>query len=215
MIFAVAAPAQTGKNREINKLADHAEAVADSRSAFLMNNASSKWKGWVMRKAKAFTLVEILIVVLLLGVLAAIVIPAIAGSTTPAKESALATDLQLLRRFILVYKSQHLEIGPGYPNGNNSAAPTEQAFIEHATISSNANGETAPVGTVGFSRGPYMQEIPVNPFNRKSSVQMLGDGEAFPADADDSHGWIYKAATSEIRAGNSGTSENGKRYYDY
>jgi len=168
-----------------------------------------------MRKAEAFTLVEILIVVVLLGVLAAIVIPAIAGSTTPAKESALATDLQLLRRFILLYKSQHLEIGPGYPDGDTSVAPTEEAFIEHATMSSNANGETAPIGTAGFNRGPYMQKIPVNPFNNKSSVQMLDDGEAFPADADNSHGWIYKAATSEMRADNSGADENGKRYYDY
>lgn len=168
-----------------------------------------------MKKAKAFTLVEILTVVLLLGILAAIVIPAIAGSTTSAKESALATDLQLLRRFILVYKSQHLEIGPGYPNGDISAAPTEQAFIEQATLSSNANGETAPIGTPGFNRGPYIQKMPVNPFNGKSSVQMLGDGEAFPADADDSHGWIYKAATSEMRADHSGADVSGKRYYDY
>lgn len=168
-----------------------------------------------MKKAGAFTLVEILVVVLLLGVLAAIVLAAVSGSTTSAKESALATDLQLLRRFILVYKSQHREIGPGYPDGDVSAAPIEQAFIEHATISSNTDGETAPIGTAGFNRGPYMQKIPVNPFNGRSSVQMLGDGEAFPADADDSHGWIYKAATSEMRADHSGTDESGKRYYDY
>jgi prepilin-type N-terminal cleavage/methylation domain-containing protein len=168
-----------------------------------------------MRKVKAFTLVEILIVVLLLGILAAIVIPAIAGSSTAAKESALATDLQLLRTFILVYKSQHLEVSPGYPNGDTSAAPTEQVFVEHATMSSNVNGETAPMGTVGFNRGPYMQMVPVNPFSGTISVQMLGDGEAFPAEADDSHGWIYKAATSEMRADTSGADENGKRYYDY
>ncbi len=168
-----------------------------------------------MRKAKAFTLVEIMIVVVLLGVLAAIVIPAIAGSTTSAKASALATDLQLLRRFILVYRSQHLEIGPGYPDGDTTVAPTEQGFIEHATMSSNANGQSAPVGTAGFNRGPYVQKIPVNPFNGKSSVQMLGDGEAFPAEADDSHGWIYKAATSEIRSDNIGDDQNGKLYYDY
>ena len=58
-------------------------------------------------------------------------------------------------------------------------------------------------------------KIPVNPLNNLSTVQMLGDGESFPAEADDSHGWIYKAATSEIRADSSGTNKDGKRRYDY
>jgi len=168
-----------------------------------------------MNKARAFTLVEILVVVVLLGILAAVVIPSAAKSTTPAKDSALASDLQLLRRFILIYKSQHLEVGPGYPDGDTTQAPTEQAFIDQATMASNANGQTAPAGTAGFNRGPYISKIPVNPFNGKNTVEMLADGQAFPADADDSHGWIYKAATSEIRADNTGTNLNGKRYYDY
>ena len=168
-----------------------------------------------MNKARAFTLVEILVVVVLLGILAAVVIPSAAKSTTPAKDSALASDLQLLRRFILIYKSQHLEVGPGYPDGDTTQAPTEQAFIDQATMASNANGQTAPAGTAGFNRGPYISKIPVNPFNGKNTIEMLADGQAFPADADDSHGWIYKAATSEIRADNTGTNLNGKRYYDY
>jgi len=168
-----------------------------------------------MRKPRAFTLVEILIVVVLLGILAAIVIPTVANSASSARQSALATNIQLLRRFILVYKGQHLEVGPGYPNGNIAAAPTEQAFVEQATMSSNAAGQTAAVGTPGFNRGPYMQKIPANPLNGRSTVQMLGDGEAFPANGDDSHGWICKAATSEIRADNTGTDTNGTQYYDY
>jgi prepilin-type N-terminal cleavage/methylation domain-containing protein len=168
-----------------------------------------------MAKARAFTLVEILIVVVLLGVLAAIVIPAVADSASSAKQSALATDLQLLRRFILVYKGQHLEVGPGYPDGDITAVPTEQAFIEQATMSSNEAGQTAAVGTAGFHRGPYMDKMPANPLNGKSTVQMLGDGEDFPANADDSHGWICKAATSEIRADSIGTDTNGKQYYEY
>jgi len=124
-----------------------------------------------MNKARAFTLVEILVVVVLLGILAAVVIATVGNSTTSAKASALATDLQLLRNFILVYKSQHLEVAPG---------PTEQAFIEQATMSSNASGQTAAVGTAGFERGPYMQKIPVNPFNNLTTIQMVADGDAFP-----------------------------------
>ena len=168
-----------------------------------------------MKTARAFTKIEVLIVTVLLGVLAAIVIPSVADSTTCAKNSALGTDLQLLRRFILVYTPQHLEVAPGYPNGNTTAAPTEQVFIEQATMSSNSSGQTAAIGTPGFNRGPYMQMLPVNPFNNLSTVQMLGNGENFPAAADDSHGWIYKAATGEIRPDNTGTDSNGKQYYDY
>jgi general secretion pathway protein G len=168
-----------------------------------------------MRKARAFTLVEVLIVVVLLGILATTVISMTSDSAISAKESALATDLQLLRRFVLIYKCHHLEAGPGYPNGQTSAAPTEQAFIDQATLSSNSAGQTAAVGTPGFNRGPYMQKIPVNPLNNLSTVQMLGDGEDFPASADNSHGWICKPATSEIRADSTGTDDGGKLYYDY
>ncbi|MBN2182411.1 MAG: prepilin-type N-terminal cleavage/methylation domain-containing protein [Sedimentisphaerales bacterium] len=168
-----------------------------------------------MRKARAFTLIEILVVVVLLGILAATVIAMASNSAISAKESALATDLQLLRRFVLIYKCHHLEVGPGYPNGQTSAAPTEQAFIDQATLSSNEAGQTAAIGTAGFERGPYMQKIPANPLNGLNSVQILGDGDDFPATADDSHGWICKPATSEIRADSTGSDDNGKSYYDY
>jgi general secretion pathway protein G len=168
-----------------------------------------------MRKARAFTLVEILIVVVLLGILATTVISMASGSAISAKESALATELQMLRRFVLIYKCQHLEVSPGYPNGQTSAAPTEQAFIDQAILSSNSAGQTAAIGTAGFERGPYMQKIPVNPLNGKSSVQILADGENFPAAADDSHGWISKPATAEIRSDSTGTDDSGKSYYDY
>jgi general secretion pathway protein G len=168
-----------------------------------------------MRKARAFTLVEILIVVVLLGILATTVISMASGSAISAKESALATDLQLLRRFVLIYKCHHLEVSPGYPNGQTSAAPTEQAFIDQATLSSNSAGQTAAIGTAGFDRGPYMQKMPANPLNGKSSVQILADGADFPAAADDSHGWICKPATAEIRADSTGADDSGKLYYEY
>lgn len=168
-----------------------------------------------MKMARAFSLVEILIVVVLLGVLAAIVIPAVASSSASAKASALAQDLSMLRRFTLIYKAQHLEISPGYPNGDTSAAPTEQAFINQATLASNAGGQTAEPGTAGYNRGPYLGRIPANPFNDKSTIQMLANGEDFPAAGDSSHGWIYKASTSEVRADCTGTDGNGNLFYEY
>lgn len=168
-----------------------------------------------MKAARGFTLVEILIVVVLLGILAGMVLPLVAGGAISARESALALDLQMLRRFILIYKGQHLEVAPGYPNGDTTQAPTEEAFIDQMTLSSNPGGQTAPVGTAGYERGPYMMKMPENLLNGKSTVQILGDAEDFPADADDSHGWIYKPATSEVRSDAIGADDEGKKYNDY
>ena len=168
-----------------------------------------------MKRAKAFTLVEILIVVVLLGVLAGVVLPLVASGATSARESALALDLQMLRRYVLIYTSQHLEVGPGYPNGDRTQAPTEQVFVEQITLASKSNGQTAAAGTPGFNRGPYLMKLPANPLNHLSTVEVLGDAENFPANADDSHGWIYKASTKEVRADSTGTGDSGKAYYDY
>lgn len=167
-----------------------------------------------MKTARAFTLVEILIVVVILGILAATVITFAAGSTLSAKESAVATELQMLRNYILVYKCQHLEVSPGYPNGNTAASPTEAAFIAQATLASTTAGATAAIGTAGYVRGPYMQMMPINPLNGLRSIQVLGNGEDFSA-ADHNHGWIYKPATAEIKVNTAGNDSTGKPYYDY
>lgn len=168
-----------------------------------------------MRRARAFTLVEILVVVVLLAILAVVVVPMMSGGVMSAKESSVAVDLNMLRRYVVVYAAQHGEVPPGYPDGDRTQAPTEQAFVDQLTLSSNTDGQTAPVGTPGFPRGSYLMKIPVNPLNHKNTVQVLADGDTFPANGDDSHGWIYKPATAEVRADSAATDANGKRFYDY
>ena len=168
-----------------------------------------------MRQGKGFTLVEILIVVVLLGVMAAIVIPAVANCGKSSRETTLSASLKMLRTFVLVYTSHHLEVAPGYPDGNRLAVPTEDAFIAQAMLASTSGGETAAIGTPGYDRGPYLSKIPKNPFNNLDTVQVLANGAAFPAAGDDSHGWIYKPLTGEIRPGNSGSNDSGELYYEF
>lgn len=168
-----------------------------------------------MRQARAFTLIEILVVVVLLGVIAAIVVPAIGRTANGARETTLAMNLNLLRRFIPVYTSQHKEVPPGYPDGDTSSPPTAEAFIAQAKLASNGDGRTAERGTPGYTLGPYLSKIPANPFNRLETLQVLADDEDFPALPDNNNGWVYKAVTGEIRAGNIGADERGIPYYDY
>ena len=54
-----------------------------------------------------FTLVEVLIVVVILGILAATVLPQFTSSNDDARESVLVQDLQTLRSQIQLYKFQH------------------------------------------------------------------------------------------------------------
>ena len=51
----------------------------------------------MMNRNKGFTLVEILIVVIILGILAAIVVPKFTEASDDAKLSALTTDLKIVR----------------------------------------------------------------------------------------------------------------------
>ena len=64
-------------------------------------------------RKSGFTLVEILIVVVILGILAAIVIPQFTGASTEAKESSLMSNLQAMRSQVELYKIQHNDDLPG------------------------------------------------------------------------------------------------------
>jgi general secretion pathway protein G len=99
---------------------------------------------------KGFTLVEILIVVIILGILAAIVIPQFTNASQNARESSLQSTLQTLRSQIELYKLQH---GDTIPN-----------------LVTNWTAFTGTSTYAGQSFGPYMQAIPVNPMNNLNAV---------------------------------------------
>ena len=96
-------------------------------------------KGQEMKARSGFTLVEILIVVVILGILAAIVIPQFTEASTEAKTSSLCTDLQTMRSQIELYKIQHNDALPGAGTASWTQAMT---------------GQTDVAGAVGTDYGP-------------------------------------------------------------
>jgi general secretion pathway protein G len=160
----------------------------------------------------AFTLVEILIVVLILAILAVIVLPQFSNATTIARASMVADDLRVFRTQMAVYKAQHNGKSLGYPSAGN---PSEAILLSQATLASNVAGDTAAIGTAGFNYGPYLREVPPNPLNGKTSIQVVADGAAFPAAGTDNNGWVYQPSTDTLRADSPGQDDTGKRYFDY
>jgi len=123
------------------------------------------------------TLVEILIVVVILGILAAIVIPQYSKASTEAKFSSLRTGLHTLRSQIELYKSQHKDTPPSFAN-----------FVAQMT------GQTDITGAAGTDYGPYMKKIVTNQVNNLNTLDNTG------TIGDDVGGWEYDEITGEINA---------------
>ena len=140
-----------------------------------------------MKARSGFTLVEILIVVVILGILAAIVIPQFTEASTEAKTSSLCTDLQTMRSQIELFKIQHNDNLPGW-NG--------ATFIQAMTGYTLIDG-TVQAGPGANVYGPYVQQIPTNQFN---DLDTIATAAATPAAADNTTGWFFNTTTGEWRA---------------
>ncbi len=98
------------------------------------------------RTRRAFTLIEILIVVVILGILAAIVIPQFTDASTEAQEASLRSQLQTVRSQLELYRVRN---GDTYPN-------------------------LATTGWTPLISGDYLQAAPKNPLMPSGSQTSVG-----------------------------------------
>jgi type II secretion system protein G len=135
---------------------------------------------------RGFTLVELLIVIIIIAVLAAVAIPKFANSSQKSKESALRAELKLMRSAIEMFKN------------DNGGVPNELADLakEIGDTPKYWNGTAAVNCTAGNYKGPYMSSINKDP-------------------VDSSQDFAYVNTTGKVSAGAAGNDSNGKAFSTY
>ena len=146
------------------------------------------------RSRSAFTLIEVLIVVIIMAVLAATIIPQFSSSTNDAKTSSLQFNLHTIRSQIEMYKVHHL-----------GKVPTMTTFVDQMTKPTDVNGATTGTNLI---YGPYFQgQVPSNPFTGTNTLVAVATA------GKDATGVVAGGAGWQYDESNGGFFPNSADYY--
>lgn len=146
------------------------------------------------RRRGGFTLVELLIVVIIIGILAGIAIPQFQSAASEAREAAVLQNLTQIRSALELYRIQHDE---SYP---------DQRLVSQLV------GGTAVDGTPGDECGPYFWDPwPKNPINGSAAVKAV---TTMPSGPSGGEGWIYARSDGDFRLNQSGNANSGTPWFD-
>jgi prepilin-type N-terminal cleavage/methylation domain-containing protein len=135
-----------------------------------------------------FSLLELVIVVVIIGILAAIAIPRMSRGTAGAADSALAGDLAVLRNAVELFAAEH-----------DGKAPKLASIAAQLTQYTDSSNTSAPVATKDKDHpyGPYIRKIPKLPVGSNKNLDTFTATMPLGTDA---AGWYYNEATPEVRA---------------
>ena len=147
---------------------------------------------------KAFSVVELMIVVAVLGIFAAVVVPRFQSYSIKAKSSAAKSNLRVLRSAIELYTTRHGGIPPGYEGDDIDGSPSDETFRRQMTLDED-----------------FLIKVPENPFNGLETIRVVPNQSAFPGAATGDFGWVYQPVIMTIRLDWPGTDLDGISYYEY
>jgi len=137
------------------------------------------------RIRSAFSLIELVIVTVIIGIIGAIAIPRVGDFVGRAEESALVEDLARVQASIDRFEAEHV----GLKVGDGGVA----ASVVAARLTDRSDAD----GTVNASGlyGPYLRDVPKNSVNKLATLRV--DGVAAGANT---HGWRYHSTTGLIQS---------------
>ena len=101
----------------------------------------------INRAKRAFTLIEILIVVVILGILAAIVIPQFTDASEEAMESSLRSQLQTIRAQIELWNVQNPADAINYDDDSPALATFWAQLVDNNMLQAEPRNPFAPAAT--------------------------------------------------------------------
>lgn len=127
-------------------------------------------------RRNAFTLVEILIVVLILGILAAIVAQGFTDSTVQAATQTTIYELEKVRRAIDIYRVEHGQKLPAVMAGDGTW------------------------GEIVGNSGAYLTSPPLNPYVGGANARVITIANTPDNAYHDDYGWIFDDTTGQVWA---------------
>jgi general secretion pathway protein G len=128
-------------------------------------------------RRSAFTLVEILIVVVILGILAAIVVPSMTRASVESAQGTTFSELQKIRRHVEMYMARNAGSLPLVVDGSNG-----------------------DWGAITGRTSEYLQGAPTNAFVGGENSRRVVHGSAADTEFSVDYGWIFDPVTGRVWA---------------
>lgn len=151
-------------------------------------------------RARGFSLLELVLVVVIIGLVAAIAVPKLSRGAVGTMDTTVSGNLAVLREAIEHYASEH---GGAYPTAANISNQLAQY--------SSSTGATSATKDGTYSYGPYIRTIPALPVGAKKGQSGIAAADGATV------GWIYNETTGAIVTNTADTEVDslGKKYRDY
>ena len=169
------------------------------------------------RVGRAFTLVELMTVLVILGILTLIALPLVGNASTSTGEAALRTNLASIRNAIELFANQHNGSFPSAVSDGTNAAGTEAAIVSHLTQYSNAAGAVSASKSATYPYGPYLKygipQVTAGPLKGSTGVSVTNSASALTADGSPTKGWKYSYVTGQLICNSTAVSSDGATTY--